>query len=344
MTRVARRAYSGRHGWPRPPSMRGVSGLARLGLGTSVQLVASAGTIAVTVAAAQRSDAQEFGRFALGSALVIVCVGLVRAFTADPLVYRERVYAAMSDAQQRSSAGSAAVILSLALGAGAAAVVAFATAELVTAALVGGVAVVASLQDYGRVVMVAAQRGRAAIVVEGSSTALMLVCLIGSARAEGTAWVYMTWLTASLFSTILSARLLGTRFRVGRGLAWLKRGWRPGTAYALDFGVTAGLAQASLLIATLVTSVAAAGAIRGAQVLLMPVSLMTRGVLTALVPEVVRLAHANRDRQVRQLVTAFAVVTVAAAAATVLVGLLVPSAWLAPLLGESTQPSLVVLP
>ncbi len=324
--------------------MRTVSGLARLGLGTSVQVVASAGTIALTVAAAQRSSAEEFGRFALGSALVIVCVGLVRAFTADPLVYRERVYASMSDLQQRSAAGSAAVLVSLALGAGAAAVVAFSSGDLPTAALVGGVSAAASLQDYGRVVMVAAQQGRAAMAVEGSSTVVMLVCLVATARAEGTVWVYATWLVASLLSAFLSARLLGAQLGVGRGLDWLRAGWRPGTAYALDFGVTAGLAQASLLIATLVSSVGAAGAIRGAQVLLMPVSLMTRGVLTAMVPEVVRLAHADRDRQVRQLVTGFAVVTVAAAAATVLVGLLVPSAWLAPLLGASIEPSLVVLP
>jgi len=325
-------------------SIRGVAGLARLGLGTSVQVIASAGTIALTVAAARRSDPQEFGRFALGTALVIVCVGLVRAFTADPLVYRDEVYASMSSSQQRDAAGSAAIIVSIALGLGAMVIVAFSSGDIFSAAVIGAVAVSASLQDYGRVVMVAVQRGRTAMLVEAVSTAVMLAALLGSAHAGGTVGVYLSWLIASCLSATLSARLLGTRFRPRRGLAWLKSGWRSGMAYALDFGVTAGLAQASLLIATLVSGVGSAGAIKGAQVLLMPVSLMTRGVLTALVPEVVRLAHGKRDRQVRQLTTGFAVVTVAAAAATAIVSLLVPSSWLAPLLGESIRPSLSVLP
>ncbi len=316
----------------------------RVALNTSVQVIASLGTVGLTVGAAQRCSAQEFGRFALSSALVVICVGLVRAFTAEPLIYREKIYARVPEKERRFAAASGAVIVSVVITVGMASILLLVSRDATSALLVASIALTSSWQDFGRVVMVAAGKSRAAVTIEGISTAVMAALVLASAHTRGAQSIYLAWLVASALSAALSACVLRIRLRRRQPLIWLRLGWRKGLAYAVDFGMTSGLAQATLFIATLIAGVGAAGSIRGAQVLLMPVALMTRGMLTALVPEVVRLAQRDSTRGVMRVAHVFAITSVFAAAATAAAGLLVPSAWLIPLLGDSTRSSLGVLP
>lgn len=202
-----------------------------------------------------------------------------------------------------------------------------------------------SLQQHLRTALVAARRHFAALLLD----CLALSAVIGGAvfvtNSEPTVMGYLSvWAAASGIHAAGAIVIFRLRMRLGMGFTWLRSRWRGGLTFATDFGVTAGLAQFVILFVSAVSGIGSAGALKAAQTLVMPVTLVMRGtggpVATVLVR---RVAVGARVEAVRICIVFSAFCFVSALACGI--WLLVPEEYLVLLLGESAAAAkAIVLP
>ncbi|MCI2238268.1 hypothetical protein MO973_27910 [Paenibacillus sp. TRM 82003] len=244
----------------------------------------------------------DFGAFALAFAVYTVVVGLGRAVSTAPMSIR------FADADRpgferaaRAATGTALVVgvavgLVLLVAGRVLAAVADApgSALALTATGVTALAVVLPgllLQDAWRQVLLARRRPAASTALSVAWTAAQaaaVVALLLRGASSATPFT-LAWGASALLASLLGVRLLGRWPRPAAAPGWVREQWSLVRYVLPEFLVLQGGNQLSVFVVSLVTaSTLAAGSLRGANLLMSPVMILSTSMLGFVVPELVK--------------------------------------------------------
>jgi len=305
--------------------------------------MASVGSLVLSVVIARNVGAADYGLFALVFATCSIAIGIVRALTAEVLMFTSSLVSEGEFKARMSSATSASLALSI-CAAIVVAVVAFAFGDaahpfiLLALGLPGLIA-----QDHFRFVFVAAGRAKTALLVDTIFVLVLLVLLLmqtnGSLSSLIGGWIGATYVTA-----LIGFVMLKPRVSLRGAFEWMRTEWPAGRYFLGDFLATNALALGSIFLIGALASVSDAGAVRAAQVLLTPILLVTRGLTIALSPEAKKLVDRGRYRALVWTSFGFSVVAASAVGAALLLVLLLPPEVFESILGESSAGALALFP
>jgi O-antigen/teichoic acid export membrane protein len=292
-----------------------IPGVARRAGWNLVDQVISSGTnAALSILIARSVDESAFGSFAVTFTVYGFLVGTSRAISTSPLGVRfsdvpQHAFLGASSAAVGTAFGLGVVGGSICLAAGAA--VGGATGQ---ALLALGVILPALLtQDAWRFVFFAAGRPAAAAL----NDAVWAAAQIGTISAllirgiSTVAPLVLAWGAAAAAAAVLGLCQARIWPRPQRGRRWLREN-RDLTGYLVaEFGTLQGCQQGALLVISVVASLEAIGALRGAQVLLGPVLVLQVAAFSFAVPELARKRGTLTERQwMRSALSVSAFVTV----------------------------------
>lgn len=251
------------------------------------QVLSGASNVLAVVLVARVLDPDDFGRFSLAYAALVLTLGLTRLWLGNRLVL------AADDAQVRSLTGAllgTVVLLSpvMVLAVLAVSLLAVGSGSTGLVLVVALVTPVVCAQDLVRLACAATGRPTAALVSDGAWVAVMAVAAVSTSSALSTpTGVLGVWAGAAVLAAALALGLAGQRPRLATGLEELRRRDAQGTSLAVG-GAVSSLASLALLwlLARLGTD-AGAGRLRGASALMGPVNVLfafsAAGVTSALV-------------------------------------------------------------
>jgi O-antigen/teichoic acid export membrane protein len=292
-------------------------GVRRLGWGLADQALSSLTNFALAILVARAVSTSALGAFGLAFTTYTITLGATRALCQEPLTVR---YSATPVREWRTGVAAAAgAALVLGAVAGLVCIVAaFAFGGTLRASLlVLGVGMPGLIvQDTWRSAFFSRLRGRTAF---GNDLvwALAQVVLVGVVLAAGTRSVpafIAAWAGAAAFAALFGIVQSGFVPRPGRTRWWLSRHRDLGPRYLVEF-VARNAAQSGAMYATAAfAGLSAAGALRGAQVVLGPLNVLNMGVTSPAIAESVRIARRSPRRMkhaVELLAVALVVVFVA---------------------------------
>jgi O-antigen/teichoic acid export membrane protein len=272
--------------------MKAISGIARRASWNLVDQIISSGTNAgLSILIARSVDRTAFGSFAVAFTVFGIMVGVCRAVSTSPLGVR------FTDTSKQKFRGASAAAVGSALAIGLAAgllCVGVGTAiggGTGTAMIALGVVMPALLvQDAWRFVFFAAGRPAAAALNDAVWAVVQIAAVALLLLTDGAtvASLVLAWGGAAAAAALLGVRQARLWPRPRESTRWL-RDHRSLTGYLLaEFGVQQGAQQGALLIISAVASLEAIGALRGAQVLLGPVTILQVAAFSFAVPELSR--------------------------------------------------------
>ncbi|UCZ89416.1 hypothetical protein [Gordonia sp. WA4-43] len=317
----------------------------RLTFAIGVQVCSNASNFLLTMAVARAMTTDAVGVYAVIMSIAGILVGLVRAYTGEPVSFGERTVADMDP----SARARGAVASSLVLGAIAALAVLplllvllpdYRTAVLVFVAF----APLAAAQDCLRFVLVAERRLTRAFAAEGAWLLTQSALLVVLVQVDSLWSMICAWGLGAVAAFIVGLRGYGFRLPFDHVRSWVRRLRRPGSFYMLDYIVAGGLTQISILIVGSVSGLDAAGEVRVALLLLTPASVLFVGLIFALGPLCARAAARGDIKRLKIVPFALAGVVFGVVAAYLLIVTAVPNSWLAAIGGSSTDAALSILP
>ncbi|MEV4902738.1 hypothetical protein AB0K08_15530 [Citricoccus sp. NPDC055426] len=306
------------------------------------QLIASLFTFALTAAAARALSIHDFGLFSLAFAIFSLVQGCIKGLLTEPIIYSYQT------AKRETAIPSvyASTGVTLALGA------TFSIVGLLLLSSVGDGQWVSWLLIAMPALVTAGHLRYMAQLMEREWVALIAECVALSVLITGMFVVEMTSLThvAVLWSSSVCVSaiigLVGLRLlnplRLFTG--WSQGYFKNGLLYVGDFMATNSLTHGSVLIVGAIGGPTMAGAIRAAQILLTPLLVVTRGLMSALGPAMNRVSARGDMTRVRRISVGYSAAAVSGAVVTVLLVFVVDLAFSAPLLGESTDGAMAVFP
>ncbi|WP_387806122.1 hypothetical protein [Kocuria arenosa] len=152
-------------------------------------------------------------------------------------------------------------------------------------------------------------------------------------------WVLSAW-AAALLGTIL----IGFNASPKVAHNWFISQSKQSRLYFSDFFVANAVANSAVFIVAFLSGPEASGAIRGSQVLLVPILLIMRGASVALGPQMARYARSGRQQKVITITVVLTAAQVAAVLACWLVISIMPRKYIESLLGNSTTITLEIFP
>ncbi|GAB4082318.1 hypothetical protein GCU67_10060 [Modestobacter muralis] len=274
------------------------SGILRLArrAGWSVvdQALSSLGSLLLSVMVARAVDAHAFGAFTVSFAVYSVAVLVSRALVSQPLTI---TFAGADPATYRVASGrstGAAVVVGIAVG----------LVVLLVGVLIGGpvgtalgaVALVLPgllVQDAWRVAFLAGGHAERAALVSAVWIALQLsaVAALTAAGAGSPAPYLLAWGLAAAAAAVLGAVRGGTRPLVTQTRSWVRENWQLTRFLVLESLLVQGAFQGMLLLIGAFGALSDVAAIRGANVVVGPVSLLGMSATAFAVPELARRAH-----------------------------------------------------
>jgi hypothetical protein len=318
----------------------------RLGWGLVDQSLMSLGNFTVGILVARSTDPRGFGVFGILFAGYTLLLGFNRSLLTEPFTIRFSTAARgprgprVRDAVCGGALGTGAlaclgiVLLSFAFPAD------LRTQVWAFAVVVPGLL----LQDCWRFLLLAERRPRRAVGME-----VAWVTMAGSAFATlliyGRASVATLLLAWGLTATVaVAAALLADRARpsLTNGLRWVRDNQDLSRPILVEFGVLQGAGQATVYGIPAVASLAVLGVMKGAELLLGPLNILSMGVMAVAMPELVRL----RERSLVRFRSGLALFGSGMALLTIgwtVVLLLLPDAWGRALLGEIWEPARSIL-
>lgn len=325
------------------PRFSVVGHILRVGSSAGSQVLASIGSLILSLIVAQRVSAVDYGVFAIIFATSALTVGVVRSLTSEVVMFSDPRTSASAQRRLLSNATSASVLLSF--GAGAViALIGVALGASGAPLLVLAAAIPALTgQDHMRFSLIWQRKSTSALFLDLANVVALTIALItvGADNLETLLWV---WAACSYATWIAGLALLRVAVTPRRARDWINAEWRAGRFFLGDFLATNVLSIGSVYLISLFASVSDAGAVRAAQTLLTPILLITRGATIALSPEVRRLADRGSNRRLIQVGAGFSLATILAAGLAVVIVLVVPREAVESLLGESSTGALAVFP
>jgi hypothetical protein len=256
-------------------------------------------SLAVGVVAARALSAHAFGGFALALAAYWICLGTSRALNSEPFVVRFSGLSPGDRAVSRDAAGAAVVVgvtLGLVLvGAGLEAPGSFGEALIAM-----GIALpILLLQDCFRFIAFANRRGKIAFLGEtawalGLLIALILLSMLGIHQVSAYA---LAWGGTAALGALVTGIGLGVLPRPRNAPAWWRSQRDLASRYLGEFTALNGASQFSAYLIGWIAGLVAAGSLRGAWVLMGPMTTLFLGISLFAMPEGVVLAQRS-DRSV----------------------------------------------
>jgi O-antigen/teichoic acid export membrane protein len=263
----------------------------RVGWGLGDQALSSLTNFGLTVFAAHALGRSGFGVFGLLFATYLVCLGVSRALCSEPLSVR---FSAVPVADWRRATADA-TGLALVVGGLAGCVLAAGSlavhgdvryALLAFAVLMPGLL----LQDSWRYAFFARGDGGSAFLNDlawalTQAVAIALVAVMGS---DATWQFVAAWGVAANTAAVVGSVQAGVRPAPRAGRRWLRDQRDLGLPYLGEFAGRSAGTTGTLYSTGILAGLAAAGAYRGAQALVTPITLVNMGLVTFGIPEAVR--------------------------------------------------------
>jgi O-antigen/teichoic acid export membrane protein len=263
----------------------------RAGWNLADQAVSSGTNLALSILVARALPVEGFGYFAVAFTIYVFLTGAVRALINQPLVARYTAAGRDSFREAARLATGATILLG-----GCAAMVTgifgfLLDGPLGTSLLCMGVLLPGLLlQDMWRAVFIAQGRPSAAFVndaVWGIAQFAAVAAAIG--RGENTAVaMLLAWGGAGLLAALLGGVQFGARPRLRGSVAWLSRQRDMLGYYAAAYLFAMGANQATMLLMAGLGQPSDVGALRAAQVVLGPLSLIGISLMAFALPEISR--------------------------------------------------------
>ncbi|NAZ74444.1 oligosaccharide flippase family protein [Kineococcus sp. T13] len=266
------------------------------------QLISSANNFLVQVVIAKSVSQGDFGTFAIVFSIFSVAVGFFRALSTAPVGMR---FAASDDREfGRATASSVGLVLVGGLLLGAALVLAgllapFPQALSHSLVALGVVLPGLLMQDGWRQVLFARLRPAAACLLDGTWGALQLlavVLLFTSGVSSVPAYV-LAWGGAAIAASFVGLALVRVRPRPTLAVGWLREQSSVTRYLVPEYVLLQSGAQIAVLVVAAVAGTAAAGALRGANMLTVPATILSTGLMTFAVPELARRRDRTSPRQ-----------------------------------------------
>lgn len=253
------------------------------------QAVASLTTLAAASLTARSVGVSEFGQFGLLFAIYLLVVGVSRTCTSEPLAVRQARFSGAERDRASSSAASLAVAIGLV-----AAVVVLALAALLQGGLTAAVIALSValplllLQDCLRQLMIIGGRARSAAV---NGSVWLVLSIVGFALVGPTdltvAWAVGVWALGGCAAALFG--LAQTRVALGRGAAeWLRRQADLSVRYLGEYLLALASGHLLVVLVAALAGLSAAGGVRGAQVVVGPLTVVFGAISTQAVPHLAR--------------------------------------------------------
>lgn len=321
-------------------------GVRRLGWGLADQALSSMTNFALAVLVARSVSTSALGAFGLAFTTYTITLGATRALCQEPLTVR---YSATGEPEWRDGTAAAtgvALVLGVLAGVICAGAAFFFDGALRPSLIVLGVGMPGLIvQDAWRSAFFSRLQGRSAfandLVWAIAQVVLVAVVLVAGMR---TAPAFLAaWAGAAAVAGLFGIVQAGLVPRPGRARWWLSHHRDLGPRYLVEF-IARNAAQSGAMYATAAfAGLSAAGALRGAQVVLGPLNILNMGVTAPGVAESVRIARRSPRRMMRA-VELLAVVLVVVFVAWGVVMYLLPDSIGEALLKQSWQPAHDVIP
>ena len=266
------------------------------------QLVSSGNNFLVQLVIAQFASSGEFGAFAIAFAVFSVTIGLFRAASTAPVAMR---FSAVGDAEFRRGASSA-VGMSLAAGVLASVVIlvgalVLPVGQVVEHSLIALAVVLPGLvvQDAWRQVLFARLRPAAATVLDAAWGLLQVaavVVLLLSDQHSPVAYI-LAWGGAAFAASFVGVALSKHWPAPRLAWTWIREQWSLTRYLVPEFVVLQAGNQFATILVALVLGEAAAGSMRGGNLLTAPVAILGAGIGSFAVPEFARRKHQLTARQ-----------------------------------------------
>lgn len=280
--------------------MRVPAAVRRAGWNVADQAVSSLSNLAVSLLIARSVDSTAFGGFTIAFTVFTLLTGFSRAVVTFPLGVRFADASRDRFAYAAASAVGCSLLLSVAAG-----VCCLVVGELIAGA--PGAALTALgvvfpglvVQEAWRNVFIASGRASAA-ALNSTFWAVAQLAAVWALLALGTPTVgplVLAWGGSAVAAALLGIAQSGVRPRPERSLRWLwdNRGVSGYVGY--EYATVQGSYQVTLLLIAAVASLQANGALRGAQVLLGPVTMLVAATVRFAVPEFARRRATLTERE-----------------------------------------------
>jgi O-antigen/teichoic acid export membrane protein len=321
-------------------------GVRRLGWGVADQALSSLTNFALAVLVARAVSTSALGAFGLVFTTYTITLGATRALCQEPLTVR---YSA-TPVREGSTGVAAATGVALVLGT-VAGVVCIAAAFAFGGTLRGSLLVLGIgmpgliVQDTWRTAFFSCLRGRTAF---GNDLvwALAQVVLVAAVLVAGTRSVpafIAAWAGAAAFAALFGIVQSGFVPRPGRTRWWLSHHRDLGPRYLVEFLARNAAQSGAMYTTAAFAGLAAAGALRGAQVVLGPLNVLNMGVTAPAVAESVRITRRS-PRRMKRAVELLAVALVLVFVTWGVVVYLLPASVGEALLKRSWHPAHDVIP
>jgi O-antigen/teichoic acid export membrane protein len=257
------------------------------------QLISSANNFLVQIVIAKSVSQGDFGTFAIVFSIFSVAIGFFRALSTAPVGMR---FSGASDTEfGRVTAASTGLTLggSLIVGAGLVATGLLAPVDAVLGHSLLALGVILPgllMQDAWRQVLFARLKPAGACLLDGTWGVLQLlavVVLFVGGVGDVPAYV-LAWGGAALAASFVGLAQLRTRPRPGKALGWLREQSSMTRYLVPEYVLLQSGAQIAVLVVAAAAGTAAAGSLRGANMLTVPATIMSTGLMTFAVPELAR--------------------------------------------------------
>ncbi len=273
----------------------------RAGVGIADQMLYSLTNFALTVIVAREVSAKDFGAYSLVIATYLIGVSVIRGLTSETLMVRFSASGQDEWSRAATDACAAATMLGLAAGLGVVAL-SFFVGSLASMALTFGILFPGLvLQDYLRFAAMSAGRPGLALLNDATQAVVQFsVAAVLVVITNPSVWMLVAaWGGAAYFGAAVGAIALRLPLRASRALIWLRGQFDLAGRYALDDLASQGSQQATTYVLAGVAGLTDAGALRGAQTVFGPPSILNLGVQAAVTRELVRVLSRSANRMRR---------------------------------------------
>jgi O-antigen/teichoic acid export membrane protein len=258
------------------------------------QVVASANNFLIQFVITHAFTKDVFGAFAIAFSVFSISTGFFRALSTSPVSMR---FADADDREFHRAASSAIALTALGAAVFGAVLVLMGLLLPFTDALshvfvaLGFVLPGLMLQDAWRQVFFARLRPAAACLIDVSWVVLQLAGLgvLALVADENHISAYTAvWGGAAYLTSVIGMALLHLRPRVSGAVRWLREQYSVTRYLVPEFVIIQTGGQLAPVIAAAVTTIDAAGALRGANLVTVPATIVSTGLMSFAVPELVR--------------------------------------------------------
>ncbi|MFD5812153.1 MATE family efflux transporter [Rhodococcus aetherivorans] len=315
-----------------------------MGWTAAAQITSNSSNFLLTILVARSVGATELGTFAALMAASGLAIGVVRAWASEPMIFRERVVDSLEAKNHHASVVAVTATIGTVIGGFLCVLVFVATKNPILAAVFGVSLPFAVTQDAVRFVLVDAGRARLAFGTELAWVAVQSSAILAIGSSAPLSGMLAAWGLGAATSVAVGVVNIGTPTEFRDLADWVRKVRRVSPVYMVDFLVAGGINQVVVFVIAATAGLEAAGYLRAAQLLLMPLTIFTLSMSFALAPEVTRAARSDNPGRLVRIPILYSSAIALIALVCVGVSDFLPIDTMSQLMGESVHGGVEVLP